>query len=45
MGYVVQSGVMKNVSLRWRNASVRRDFNSSDYDENRIILSYPLKLL
>ncbi|BAP42496.1 outer membrane porin, OprD family [Pseudomonas sp. StFLB209] len=45
LGYVVQSGVMKNVSLRWRNASVRRDFNSSDYDENRIILSYPLKLL
>lgn len=43
LGYVVQGGSLKNLSLRWRNASVRRDFNASDYDENRLIVSYPIK--
>nr|WP_237882521.1 OprD family outer membrane porin [Pseudomonas sp. PGPR40] len=42
LGYVVQSGSLKNMALRWRNASVRRGFSSADYDENRLIISYPL---
>lgn len=45
LGYVVQSGRLKNLALRWRNASVRRGFNSADYDENRVIISYPLGIL
>ncbi|WP_310359925.1 OprD family porin [Pseudomonas brassicacearum] len=45
LGYVVQSGSLKNLALRWRNASVRRGFNSADYDENRLIVSYPIGFL
>ncbi|PTR27876.1 outer membrane OprD family porin [Pseudomonas sp. GV085] len=45
LGYVVQSGSLKNLNVRWRNASVRRDFNAVDYDENRLIVSFPFKFL
>lgn len=45
LGYVIQSGPAKNLAIRWRNASVRRDFNNSDYDENRVILTYPINIL
>lgn len=45
LGYVIQSGPAKNLAVRWRNASVRRDFNNSDYDENRVILTYPINIL
>lgn len=45
LGYVVQSGSLKNFNVRWRNSSVRRDFNSVDYDENRLVISYPFKFL
>lgn len=41
--YVVQSGPLKNVSLRWRNAMVRTNY-SKDYDENRLIIGYTLPL-
>ncbi|MFJ2982564.1 MULTISPECIES: OprD family porin [unclassified Pseudomonas] len=44
LGYVVQSGKLKDLAVRWRNSSVRRDFNASDYDENRLIVSYPLNI-
>ncbi|MGY3323899.1 OprD family porin [Pseudomonas fluorescens] len=42
LGYVVQSGKLKFLSVRLRNSSIRRNFNASDYDENRLIVSYPL---
>ncbi|SCZ47314.1 outer membrane porin, OprD family [Pseudomonas sp. NFACC48-1] len=42
--YVVQSGTLKNLNIRWRNASVRRDFNTNEFDENRIIINYPISL-
>ncbi|WP_296268022.1 OprD family porin [Pseudomonas sp. UBA6562] len=45
LGYVFQSGTLRNLAVRWRNSSVRRDFNGSDYDENRLIVSYPLNFL
>ncbi len=45
LGYVVQGGTFKSLSLRWRNSSVRRDFNATDYDENRVIVSYPIRFL
>ncbi|MBF8668350.1 OprD family porin [Pseudomonas putida] len=41
--YVIQSGVFKNLSLRWRNAKVRSTFGN-DIDENRLILQYVVPL-
>ncbi|MGX1126449.1 OprD family porin [Pseudomonas sp. HLS-6 TE3448] len=43
IGYVVQSGPLKNVGIKWRNATYRSSF-ASDIDENRLILSYSLPL-
>ncbi|MNP21648.1 Porin-like protein NicP precursor [compost metagenome] len=44
IGYVVQSGALKNVGVKWRNATVRSTHFGSDLDENRLILSYTLAL-
>lgn len=41
--YVVQNGPLKNLSLRYRNASFRSDF-SRDLDENRFIIAYTIPL-
>lgn len=41
--YVVQSGALKNVGLRWRNATYRSR-HARDLDENRLIVSYTLAL-
>ncbi|MNG22213.1 Porin-like protein NicP precursor [compost metagenome] len=43
IAYVVQSGPLKNLGLRLRNASTRSNFGP-DLDENRLILSYSLAL-
>ncbi|WP_447532074.1 OprD family outer membrane porin, partial [Pseudomonas aeruginosa] len=43
LGYVVQSGPLKHLGVKWRNATVRSNF-SNDLDENRMILSYSLTL-
>lgn len=43
IGYVVQSGPLKNLGLKVRNATVRSNFGS-DLDETRVILSYTLAL-
>ncbi len=43
--YTVQSGALKNLNLKWRNSSIRRDYSSNEFDENRLIVSYPLNLL
>ncbi|CAI8904281.1 MULTISPECIES: OprD family porin [unclassified Pseudomonas] len=43
IGYVIQSGALKNVGLKWRNATYRSSF-ASDIDENRLIVSYTLAL-
>lgn len=40
--YVVQSGSLKGVSLRWRNASNRTNYTRSN-DENRVIIGYAFK--
>jgi hypothetical protein len=45
LGYTLQSGALKNLNLRWRNSSIRRDYSSNEFDENRLIISYPLSLL
>ncbi|MDH4556064.1 OprD family porin [Pseudomonas sp. BN417] len=44
IAYVVQSGPLKNLGLKWRNATVRTTNFGSDIDENRLILSYTLPL-
>ena len=45
LGYTLQSGAFKNLNLRWRNSSIRRDYSSNEFDENRLIISYPFSLL
>ena len=45
LGYTVQSGALKNLNLKWRNSTIRRDYSSNEFDENRLIVSYPLNLL
>ncbi|MEZ1315166.1 OprD family porin [Pseudomonas fluorescens] len=42
--YVVQGGTLKNLSLRWRNSVIKRDFSLADFNENRLIVSYPLSV-
>ncbi|WP_339458437.1 OprD family porin [Pseudomonas sp. EA_105y_Pfl2_R69] len=42
--YVFQEGSLKNLGVRWRNATVRNNFGR-DVDENRLIVSYTLPLL
>lgn len=42
--YVVQSGTAKDLSVRWRNSTLRRDYSTLEFDENRLIVSYPLSL-
>jgi hypothetical protein len=44
IGYVVQSGPLKNVGVKWRNATVRSTHFGSDLDENRFIVSYTLPI-
>lgn len=45
LAYTVQSGTFRNLSLRWRNSSLRSNFSTSEFDENRLILNYSLPLL
>jgi hypothetical protein len=45
LAYTVQSGTFKNLNMRWRNSSMRRNFNNNDFDENRVIVSYPISIL
>ena len=44
LAYTVQDGTFKNLSVRWRNSSVRRDVGQ-DASENRLIFNYPLSIL
>ncbi|MCK8665374.1 OprD family porin [Pseudomonas azerbaijanoccidens] len=46
VGYVVQSGALKNLGLMWKNATWRTDLPSTrSQDENRLIVSYSIPLL
>ena len=42
IAYVVQSGPLKNLSLRWRNVAYRGS-HTTDIDENRMIVGYTFK--
>jgi hypothetical protein len=45
LAYTVQSGPLKSFNVKWRNSSIRRDYSTNEFDENRLIISYPLSLL
>ncbi|WP_413697948.1 OprD family porin [Pseudomonas asiatica] len=46
LGYVIQSGALKDLSIRWRNSTLRRNYGSnSSFDENRLIIQYPISVL
>ncbi|WP_313201032.1 OprD family porin [Pseudomonas sp.] len=46
LAYVIQSGPLKALNVKWRNSSQRRNWGSTNsFDENRLIVSYPLNLL
>lgn len=46
LAYVVQSGTFKALTVRWRNSSLRRNYgNTNSFDENRLIVQYPLSIL
>ncbi|MBL0841364.1 OprD family outer membrane porin, partial [Pseudomonas mediterranea] len=36
---------LKNLNVKWRNSTLRRDFSTNEFDENRLIVSYPMSLL
>ncbi|MHC8381867.1 OprD family porin [Pseudomonas sp. LB3P14] len=44
LAYVVQSGALKGLSIRWRNVTFRSGNGlTTDVDENRLILGYTIK--
>jgi len=43
ISYLVQSGPIKGVSFRWRNANAKSNF-ANDTNENRLIIGYTLAL-
>ena len=45
LGYTVQSGALKDLNVKWRNSTMRRDYSNNEFDENRLIVSYPINLL
>ena len=44
IAYVIQDGPLKNLGVKWRNATLRSDV-SGKIDENRLIVSYTVPLL
>lgn len=45
LSYVVQSGHFAMLDVRLRNSSIRRSFSSGSFDENAIVINYPLSIL
>ena len=45
IGYVFQSGALKNLGVKWRNGTYRSNGSGNDIDQNRFIVSYTLPLL
>ncbi|MFF7709033.1 OprD family outer membrane porin [Pseudomonas sp. NPDC007930] len=45
IAYTVQSGVLKRLTLRLRDSTLRRDFSSNAFNEDRLIVSYPFSVL
>ncbi len=45
LGYTEQSGALKNLNVKWCKPTIRRDFSNNEFNENRLIVSYPISLL
>ena len=45
LAYTVQSGTFKDLNMRLRKSSIRRNYSTNEFDENRLIISYPFNLL
>lgn len=45
IGYTFQEGALKNLNLKWRNATFRTSGAGNDMDENRLIVSYTIPLM
>ena len=45
LAYVLQEGTFKDLNLRVRNSTMRRDYSTNEFDETRVIVSYPLSIL
>ena len=45
LAYTLQSGPLRDLTVKWRSSTLRRDFSSNEFDEHRVIVSYPLSLL
>lgn len=44
LAYTLQSGTFKDLTMRIRNSTIRRDYSTNAFDENRVIVSYPLNI-
>jgi len=44
LAYTFQEGALKNLNVRWRNATSRNNYGN-DIDENRLIVSYTIPLM
>lgn len=44
IAYTFQNGPLKNLNLKWRNATFRSNGAGNDLDENRLIASYTIPL-
>ncbi|MNP09456.1 Porin-like protein NicP precursor [compost metagenome] len=45
LAYVFQSGALKDLNIKWRNSTLRRGWGTNtSFNENRLILNYPLSL-
>ncbi|MHA6476730.1 OprD family porin [Stutzerimonas sp. KH-1] len=46
IGYTFQEGTLKNLNVKWRNATSRGNLaRTNDLDENRLIVSYTIPLM
>ncbi|WP_313055412.1 OprD family porin [Pseudomonas lopnurensis] len=45
IAYTFQEGALKNLNIKWRNASFRSNGAGDDMDENRLIVSYTIPLM
>ncbi|MCQ4264261.1 outer membrane porin, OprD family [Stutzerimonas stutzeri] len=46
IGYTFQEGTLKNLNVKWRNATARNNYNrGTNVDENRLIVSYTIPLM
>ena len=46
IGYTFQEGALKNLNVKWRNATARNNFTrATNVDENRLIVSYTIPLM